>query len=93
MNAGAVFAGVQTEADSGIGVVGNLRAPIEVNGYIRFACGDDLDSTGGEKGTEADVEREVGGFFQLAAIEMCTGVVAAVGCVEDDDEAGRGRRG
>ena len=93
MNSGAVFAGVQTEADSGFGVVGKFCAPVEVDGGIRFARGDDLDSAGSEQGTEADVECEVGGFFELAAIEVGAGVVTAMGCVEDDYEAGGRSRG
>ena len=90
VNAGTVFAGVQAEADGGFGVVGKFCAPVEVDGGIRFARGDDLDSAGGEQGTEADVEREVGGFFELATVEMGAGIVTAVGCIEDDDEAGAG---
>ena len=94
MNSGAVFTGVQTDTDSGFGVIGKFCAPVDVDGGIRFACSDDLDSAGSEQGTEADVECEVGGFFELAAIEMGPGVVTAMGRVEDDYEAGaRSRSG
>ncbi len=92
MNARTVFAGVQAETDGGFGVVGNFCALVEVDGGIRFARGDDLDSAGGEQGTEADVEREVGGLFELATVEMGADIVTAVGRIEDDYEAGSGSR-
>ena len=95
MNSGAALAGVEAEAGCGIGVVGKFSAPIQVDGNIGFARGDDLDSASGEKGAQADIQREVGGFFELSAVEMSTGIVAAVGCIEDYDETGcrsRGRR-
>jgi hypothetical protein len=93
MNSGAVFAGVETEADSGVGVVGKFGAPVEVDGCIRLAGGDDLDSASVQKGTEADVEGEVGGFLKLATIEVGTDILATVRCVEDDNEARGGGRG
>ena len=90
MDSRAVFAGVQAKADGGIGMVGKFCAPIDVDRCIRFARGDDLDSPSGEKGTEADIEREVDGFFQLTAVEMSTSVIAAMGSIEDYDKAGGG---
>ena len=77
----------------GFGVVGNFGAPVEVDGGVGFARGDDLDAAGGEQGAQADVEGEVDGFFELAAVEVGAGIVAAVGCIEDYDEAGVGRGG
>ena len=93
VNAGAALAGVQAEADSGVGVVGDFRAVVEINGRIGLARGDDLDAASGEQGAEADAEGEVDGFFELAAVEVGAGVVTAMGGVEDDNEArcGRGR--
>ena len=93
MNSGAAFAGVEAEADSGVGVVGKFCAPVEVDGGVGFARGDDLDSAGGQKGTEADVEGEVDGFFQLAAVELGAGIVATVGGIEHDNEARAGGGG
>ena len=90
MDPRAAFAGVQTEARGGVGVVGKFGTSVEVDGCIRLARGDDLDSASVEKGTEADVEREVDGLLELTAVEVGTGVVTAMGCVEDDDKAGGG---
>ena len=39
-----------------------------------------------KQGTQPDAEGEIGGLFELAAVEVCAGVVAAVGCIEDDDK-------
>ena len=93
MNSGAAFAGVEAEADGRPGVVGQFCAPVEVDGCVGLPRGDDLDSASVEKGTEADAEREVGRFFELAAVEMGARIFAAMGCVEDDNEAGDGGRG
>ena len=90
MHAGAAFAGVEAEADGGVGVVGKGGALVEVEGGVGLARGDDLNAASGEQGTEADVEGEVGGLFELAAVEVSTGVVAPMGGVEEDDEAGCG---
>ena len=64
---------------------------VEVDGGVGFAGGDDLDAAGGQQGAEADIEGEVDGFFELAAVEVGAGIVAAVGGIEDDDETGGGR--
>ena len=90
MNTGAAFAGVQAEADGGFGVVGKLCASVEVDGGVGLTRGDDLDAAGGKQGAEADVQGEIGGFFELAAVEVGAGVVAAVGRIEHYDEAGSG---
>jgi len=83
---------MQTQTDGGLCVVGDFCAPVEVNRCVGFACCDDLNSPGGEQGTEADVEREVGGFFELATVEMGADIVTAVGRIEDYYEAGSGSR-
>jgi hypothetical protein len=46
---------MQAEADGGLGVVGKFCTPVEIDGGIRFSYGDDLNSPGGEQGTESDV--------------------------------------
>jgi len=90
MYARAATAGVKAETDGRIGVVGEGGALVEVEGGVGLAGGYDLDATSGEQGAEADVEGEVGGLFELAAIEVAASVVATVGGVEEDDEAGDG---
>lgn len=86
---------MKAKTDGRVGVVGKGGALVQVEGSVGLAGGDDLDATRGEQGAEADVEGEVGGFFELTAIEVSAGVVATVGCVEEDDETGGGwgRRG
>ena len=88
MNSGTALAGVQAQAGCGIGMIGKLRALVEIDGGVGFSRGDDLDPTSGEKGAQADVEGEVGVLFELTAVKMSSGVVAAVRSVEDDNEAG-----
>jgi hypothetical protein len=90
MHAGAAFAGMEAEADRGVGVIGKGGALVEVERGVGLAGGDDLNAAGGEEGTEADVEGEVGGLFELAAVEVSSGIVATVGGVEEDYEAGGG---
>ncbi len=48
-------------------------------------------AAGRKQRAQADAEGEARGFFHLTAGETAAGVVAAVGCVEHDDEAGCGR--
>ena len=90
MHACAAFAGVQAQTHGGVGVVGKGGALVEVKGGVGLARGDDLNATSGEQGAQADIEGEVGGLFELTTVEMSAGVVAPVGGVEEDDEAGGG---
>ena len=92
MNSGTALAGVETKAGCGIGMIGNFCAPVQVNGSVRLSGGDNLDATGGEERTQPGVEGEICVLFELTAIEMSTGIVAAVGGIQNDDKAGgRGR--
>jgi len=92
VDAGAGLRGVEAEAGLGVGVVGDLRAAVWVDGGVGLAGGEDLDAARAEQGTEADAEGEGECFFRLIE-EMAAWVVTAVGGVEEDEEAGLGRGG
>jgi len=90
--AGAGRGGMQAEAGLGVGAVGNLGAAAGFEGRVGLAGGDDLDAARAQQGPQADAEGEGEGFFLLVT-DGSAGVVAAVGCVKNDDKArGRGRR-
>lgn len=90
MHACAAAAGVKAKTDGSVGVIGEGGTLVQVEGSVGLAGGDDLDATSGEQGAQADVEGEVGGLFKLTAIEVSSGIVAAVGGVEEDYEAWSG---
>ena len=95
MDADAALRGVKAEAGLGVGAIGDFGAAVAVDGGIRLAGGDDGDAARGEHGTEADAEGQGDGFFRDGGgggiFEGAAGVVAAVGGIEDDDEAVGGR--
>jgi hypothetical protein len=78
---------VQGEACLGVGVVGDFCAAVGVDGGVGIVGGDDLDAARAEERAKASGKDEGKGFFRLAGAEMAAGVVAAVGCVQDHDEA------
>jgi hypothetical protein len=92
VDAGAALGGMEAEAGGGVGVVGDFSAAIGFNDGVGFAGGDDGDAAGGEQRAETDAEGEGEGFFGLSGArwigEVATDVVAAVGCIEEDYEAG-----
>ena len=92
MNACAAFGGVEADADGGIGVFGDGRALVEIERGVRLTCSDDLHTASGKLRPKADVEGEIGRFLELTAIQVCAGVVAAVGRVDEDNEARDGWR-
>ena len=63
VNAGAALRGVQAEAGLGVGVVGDLGAPVRVDRGVGFAGGDDLNAARREQGTQPDAEGQGEGFF------------------------------
>ena len=98
VDAGAGLRGVQAEAGLGVGVIGELGAAVVADVGVGFAGGEDVDAAGGKQGAEADAEGEGDVLFRLGGagcvFERAAGVVAAMGRVEDDDEAvGGGGRG
>ena len=93
MNAGAALGGVQAEAGLGLGVVGDLGAAVGVDGGVGFAGGDDLEAARGKQRTKPHAEGQGEVFSVLAVGEAAAGVVAAVGGIEHDDEAGVGAGG
>ena len=85
---------MQAETGLGVGVVGSFGAMVQIDAGVLLAGGDDLDAAGAEQGAQAHAHGQGIGLFRLAAGEAATVIVAAVGCVEDDDETGRrGGRG
>ena len=88
----ATFRGVKGETGGGVGVVGDFGAFGGVECDVGLTGGDDRDASGGEQGAEADAEGEGVGWFRSGRAggvgQDAAGVVAAVGCVEEDDAAG-----
>ena len=90
MDAGAAAGGVQDKADGGMVVVGDLGALIgsEDSAGIGGAGRDDSKVGRGEQSAKAVVERERNVFFGGVTAEVCAGIGAAMGRVEQDESSG-----
>jgi hypothetical protein len=81
---------MQAYAGSGVGVIGEFRAAIQIDEGVVFACGHNLEATSVQQRSQTNAEGEIGRFFELSAGEMSSGIVAAVGCIDHDDKTGSG---
>ncbi len=81
---------MQAQAGLGVGVVGDLGAPIRIHRRVGFARGHHRNSARHQQRAQPHAERQRVGLLRLAVAEAGAGVVAAVGRIQHHHKARSG---
>ncbi len=82
MDAGSALGSMQAHADCCIRVIGDFGAAVQVNERVVLACRDHLQSTRRKQRPQPNAEGKICSFFELAAREVSTRVIASMGGVD-----------